>query len=204
MKRMGNETRERLRRLFGPTIEALLRAANGEWRGIILIGLRTGMPLDVIARLRWNSIDRRRNLIRLGCGTRPVAGHVRVSPLLRRVLTSLPASHISGAPLFPNAATQTFGALHSEFKRLAIEAGAKRWSFDAVRLCVSLNLPKNKPGLAESLDSMRSDTVGADCAGSEYRATSDSTQFAETGKTLVQRHSELRKRKAASIPSGAA
>jgi len=40
-----------------PEIKRLLRAAHGEWRGLILFGLYTGQRLGDIARLTWQNID---------------------------------------------------------------------------------------------------------------------------------------------------
>jgi integrase len=51
------------RPLPSATLEALLRVAEGEWHGIILMWWRTGQRLNDIARLRRSSTDLHRNLI---------------------------------------------------------------------------------------------------------------------------------------------
>jgi len=38
-------------------LQALLRVAKGEWRGLILVGLYTGARLGDCARLRWGNVD---------------------------------------------------------------------------------------------------------------------------------------------------
>lgn len=38
-------------------VRALLRVADGEWRGLILLGLYTGLRLGDVARLQWKDVD---------------------------------------------------------------------------------------------------------------------------------------------------
>jgi len=38
-------------------LQSLIRAADGEWKGVILFGLYTGQRLGDIVRLRWSNID---------------------------------------------------------------------------------------------------------------------------------------------------
>ena len=151
MKRTRRGSRDALRPLLNPSIEALLRAAEGDWRGIILMGLGTGRRLNDIARLRWDAIDLRYSLIRFNpAESAPGAEQVRLSPALRRFITTLPKPLIPDALLFPRSAKQPLGLLQQEFRQTAVKAGLKRWTFDAVRLCFGLGLPQLDP-LATSL-----------------------------------------------------
>lgn len=147
MKRTHKGSRDTLRRLLNPMIEALLRAAEGEWRGIILIGLGTGRRLNDIAQLRRDAIDLRHGLIRFDLAE-PALGaeQVRLSPALRRFITMLPKPLTPDALLFPRSAKQTVGLLQQEFRQTATRAGLTRWTFDAVRLCCGLGLPQLDPG----------------------------------------------------------
>ncbi len=50
---------------FSPAqISRLLRAAEGDWRGAILLGYYTGARLGDVANMRWNAVDLDKRLIR--------------------------------------------------------------------------------------------------------------------------------------------
>jgi integrase len=84
MKKTRTRFPSSLRRpLPSAAIEALLRVAQGEWHGIILMGWRTGQRLNGIARLRWSSIDLRRNLINFRVAKLNSRAEVPLAPSLR-------------------------------------------------------------------------------------------------------------------------
>ena len=138
------KTRPRLRSsrrrpLPSATIEALLRVARWEWHGIILMGWRTGQRLNDIARLRWSSIDLRRNLIRFHVAKLSCRAEVPLAPSLRDCLTKLPRPLDPDDPLFPGAAKQSLPSMKREFLGLAAGVGVGIESFDALRLSFLLD-----------------------------------------------------------------
>src|SRR5271166_2420754 len=84
-------------------VQALLSAADTEWRSMILFGLYTGQRIGDICRLTWDHIDLERDEIRLvtqKTGTRLI---IPIAPTLRAHLESMPSSDTPGAPLHPSA-----------------------------------------------------------------------------------------------------
>lgn len=84
-------------------LRRILRAANDEWKGMILFGIYTGLRLGDIAGLTWRNIDLIQGEISL---TTTKTGREQVLPLakpLLRLLEKLPTGDDPEAPLFPTA-----------------------------------------------------------------------------------------------------
>lgn len=107
-------------------VSALLAAALGEWRTMVLVGYYTGARLGDCARMRWENV-------RLDAGVidyqpqKKAANNGRVvipiHPKLRAHLDSLPRT---GAFLCPSLAAMNAGGrngLSAEFKRTMVAAG---------------------------------------------------------------------------------
>jgi integrase len=107
-----------------PEIKRLLRAAHGEWRGLILFGLYTGQRLGDIARLTWQNIDLDRS--ELAIVTRKTKRRVQIpiaAPLQAFVLDRMGAGEPK-QPLFPRAnATKRVSTLSNQFYAILADAG---------------------------------------------------------------------------------
>lgn len=87
--------------------ERLVKAANGEWRTMILVALRTGLRIGELRALRWQDVDLvagrlvvRLNVVNGIVGT-PKSGHAREIALGNEVRTALKAHrHLRGPLVF--------------------------------------------------------------------------------------------------------
>jgi integrase len=107
-----------------PEIRRILRAAHGEWRGLILFGLYTGQRLGDLAALTWQNVDLARR--ELGFVSRKTKRR-QLIPLarpLRKFLETSEASDDPKQPLFPKASTaKRSGALSNQFHDILSDAG---------------------------------------------------------------------------------
>jgi integrase len=109
-------------------LQAVLRVASKEWRGIILAGLYTGQRLKDVASLTWSNVDMERGEIRLSTSK---TGRQQVLPIakpLRAYLSELEASDDPQAALFPDSyplANRPGGtaALSGQFYGVLVSAG---------------------------------------------------------------------------------
>ncbi len=84
-------------------LKKILKHADGEWRGLVLFGLYTGQRLKDIARLTWDSVDIEEQEIELVTGKTGRRMQLPMAAPLLTHLSSLPASDVPNAPLFPDA-----------------------------------------------------------------------------------------------------
>ncbi len=111
-----------------PELKRVLAAANDEWRGMILVGLYTGLRLSNIATLTWANIDLPNQEICIATGK---TGRQIILPLVKPLLRHvemLPALDDPNAPLFPAAfasrqRSQYTGTLSNQFYRILVAAG---------------------------------------------------------------------------------
>jgi integrase len=106
------------RATFTPAqITKLVRAANGDWRGAILLGYYTGARLGDVANMRWGAIDWRNKVIRFTASKtkRPVA--IPLHRDLERAL--LKNAGIGKAAMFPSLAGKGTGGKHGLSGRFA-------------------------------------------------------------------------------------
>ena len=109
-----------------PQVAKLVRAADAEWRGAILLGYYTGARLGDVANMRWEAVDWRNKVIRFTPGKtkRPV-----VIPLhgdLEREL--LERAGIGKTPMFAALAGRDTGGRHGlsgRFAAIMDKAGIK-------------------------------------------------------------------------------
>ncbi len=119
-------------------LQAVLREASQEWRGMVLAGLYTGQRLKDIASLTWANVEIERGEIRLVTSK---TGRSQIIPLakpLRAYLAELPASDNPRAPLFPSA-----------YPLAMRSGGTAMLSQQFYELLVSANLAKERPGKDE-------------------------------------------------------
>lgn len=111
-----------------PELRRVLDAANEEWRGMILVGLYTGLRLSDVATLTWSNVDLQAGELAVTTGK---TGRRQVLPLakpLLRHLEGLPAGDNPEAPLFPEAyaarqRSQYGGTLSNQFRGVLVSAG---------------------------------------------------------------------------------
>jgi len=113
----------------------LLRVADNEWRGMILLGYQTGIRLSDAANLTWANVDLLNRI--LVFRARKTAGRIRsgqkdsvvyMHPDLMTHFESLPASDDPNAPIFPSLYRRTPGSqggLSNAFGRLMGLAGIR-------------------------------------------------------------------------------
>ena len=95
--------------------QRLLDAADGEWRTMILVALRTGLRFGELLALRWQDVDLvagrivvRQNWVNGALGT-PKSGHSREIPLGEEVLKALNSHrHLRGPLVFSTMAGEVF------------------------------------------------------------------------------------------------
>jgi integrase len=109
-------------------LKLILKTANEQWRGMILVGLYTGLRLSDIAGLTWLNIDLANAGVNVVTGK---TGRRQILPLAKpvmRYLEQLPSSDDPSAPLFPDAykarrRNQNTGMLSNQFYEILTAAG---------------------------------------------------------------------------------
>ena len=113
------------------TIEELrkiLDVVNEEWKGMILVGLYTGLRLGDVAQLTWANLDLQREELTV----RTIkTGRRQILPLAKPLMNfvgQLPVDDNPESPLFPEAAaikqrTPKTGTLSNQFHRILVAAG---------------------------------------------------------------------------------
>ena len=88
-------------------VSKLVRAADGDWRGAILLGYYTGARLSDVANMRWNAIDWSNKIIRFTPSKTKKPVTIPLHPHLEREL--LKNAGIGNAPMFPSLAGKGTG-----------------------------------------------------------------------------------------------
>jgi integrase len=113
---------ERARQPF--TIEqvrAILKAAQGDWRGAIMVALYTGARLQDVANMRWGSVDLENKWISFRASKTKQRIKLPMHNTLHDFLLELPAPDSDKAFLFPSLAGKGTGGrsgLSMAFKRI--------------------------------------------------------------------------------------
>jgi integrase len=111
-----------------PQIKALLRAAQGDWRGTIMLALYTGMRMKDAANLRWESVDLQNKLISFKASKTRQRIKIPMHDALRDFLLELPAPDSGKAFLFSSLAGKSTGGksgLSMAFSRLMERANVR-------------------------------------------------------------------------------
>jgi integrase len=111
--------------VFSPEqVSALVKAATGDWKGLILTAFYVGARLGDCVKLRWRNVDLVSEIKTLrfeqGKTGREIVSVIH--PALEDYLLSLPAAKSDDAFLFPSLAQCKTNALSMEFRRLMLRA----------------------------------------------------------------------------------
>ncbi len=118
-----------IRRPFTPAeLKAIFAAADVEWRGMILMGLYTGLRLGDIAMMTWQEIDLQEREITIKTTK---TGRIQVTPLtgpVLKYLSALPKVTDLAVPVFPDAhgvkvRNPHGGLLSNQFYKIMTAAG---------------------------------------------------------------------------------
>src|SRR5260370_24913468 len=109
-------------------VSALLKTAEGDWKGLILLAFYSGQRLLDCATLRWRSIDLVSEIKTIRFAVRKTGAEVVsvVHPALEDYLLSLPAAKSDDAFLFPSLAQHTASVLSQRFGELMEQAHIER------------------------------------------------------------------------------
>lgn len=102
-------------------IKALLRHAEGDWKGVIMVTLYSGMRLKDVANLRWESVDLQNKWISFKAGKTRQRIKIPMHDTLHDSLLELPSPDSGKEFLFPSLAgksTSGKSGLSQMFKRL--------------------------------------------------------------------------------------
>ena len=116
----------------------ILKAANDEWRGMILFGIYTGLRLSDLATLTWLNVDLQRQEISLETAK---TGRRQILPLAKPVvdyLEKLTTGDKPDQPIFPEVygarqRSQYGGTLSNQFYQILVSAGlAKKRTHESI------------------------------------------------------------------------
>jgi integrase len=102
-------------------VSALVSAADGDWKGVILVGFYSGMRLNDACNLRWREIDLVSAIKTITYEPRKTGGQVTVvvHPVLEDYLLSLPAPDNDEAFVFPSLAQRkSVSPLSKAFRKI--------------------------------------------------------------------------------------
>jgi len=106
-------------------VSALLRNANDQWKGLILVAFYTGQRLGDCAALRWRNVDLVRKTIRFQSGKTGQEVEVPTHVALEDYLLDLPTAKSDDEFLFPSLAEQaerSVSPLSKQFRKLMKKA----------------------------------------------------------------------------------
>lgn len=106
-------------------VEKLIAAAEGDWKGAILAGYRTGLRLRDVTELRWESVDFKTSFLRVKTRKTGAVVMIPLHPELDEWLREQTRG-IGKAPVFPTLAGKTGGGksgLSMKFRGIMERAG---------------------------------------------------------------------------------
>jgi integrase len=129
-------------------VSALLKAAQGDWKGLIMIAFYSGQRLLDCANLRWRDVDLLSDIKTIRFHVRKTGAEVVtvVHSALEDYLLSLPAAKSDEEFLFPTLAKRDASTLSNQFTRLLKQTNIER----------SLIRERNKAGRSVSALSFHS------------------------------------------------
>jgi integrase len=109
-------------------IAALLKAAEGDWRGLILLAFYTGQRLLDCANLRWRDVDLVSDIKTICFQVRKTGAEIVtvVHPALEDYLLSLPTAKSDDEYIFPTLAGRKASPLSKQFGELIALANIDR------------------------------------------------------------------------------
>jgi len=115
--------------VFSPEqVAALLKAADGDWRGLILVGFYTGQRLADCSNLRWRDVDLVSDIKTIRFQVRKTGAEIIavVHPALEDYLLSLPTAKSDDEYIFPTLAERASSTLSTQFVELLAQANIER------------------------------------------------------------------------------
>jgi integrase len=119
-----NDFKKKLEENYLFEVSKLIRAADGDWPGAILLAYYTGARLGDVANMQWNAIDWRNKLIRFTPSKTKKPVTVPLHPQLERELVKKPG--IGKTPMFASLAGKGTGGrfgLSGRFAAIMEKAG---------------------------------------------------------------------------------
>jgi integrase len=112
------------KQVFTPEqVSALVKTAEGDWKGLILVAFYTGARLNDCANLRWRDLDLvSHKTIRFEEGKSGGEVVTVIHPALEDYILSLPAPKSDDAFLFPSLARRNVSPLSKYFRAIMEEA----------------------------------------------------------------------------------
>jgi integrase len=107
-------------------VTRLFKAAQGDWKGVILAGYYTGARLQDVTNLKWSNVDLVKRLITFKAGKTNTKVVVTIHPDLEDHLLSPKMTDDPQAPVFPEVAGKAGpgrNGLSMTFKRIMLAAG---------------------------------------------------------------------------------
>lgn len=101
-------------------VSALVKAAEGDWRGLVLVAFYTGARLNDCANLRWHDIDLVSEIktIRFQPGKGGTEVVTVIHAALEDYLLALPTAKSDEAFLFPSLAQRNVSPLSKQFRKI--------------------------------------------------------------------------------------
>jgi integrase len=90
-------------------VKAIIKAADGDWRGAIMVALYTGARLQDVADMRWESVDLQNKWISFRAGKTQQRLKLPMHEALHEFLLALPAPDSGKVFLFPSLAGRQTG-----------------------------------------------------------------------------------------------
>lgn len=106
-------------------IQAVLRTAMGEWKGMTLLGIYTGQRLGDVRSMTWEQVDLQKKVLRLSTGKVGLRVVIPLAPPLFDYLAGL--EHRQG-PIHPDAAVRSVGTLSNQFVAILEKIGIREKS----------------------------------------------------------------------------
>jgi integrase len=123
LENLGERSEER--DAFTPTqVSKLVQAAEGDWKGAILLGYYTGARLSDVANMQWSAIDWQKKTLQFSPRKTRKPLTIPLHPELERELRKNPG--IGKAPIFPTLAGKVTGGrfgLSGRFAAIMEKAG---------------------------------------------------------------------------------
>lgn len=104
-------------------LQALLEAADAEWRAAILMAVCYGPRRSDLCGLRWSNIDQAAGVIQFRTSKTGKPILLPIIDPVENALESLPCADHPGAHVFPSLGSMTGGAISNSFRSVMVKAG---------------------------------------------------------------------------------
>jgi integrase len=115
--------------VFSPEqVAALIKTADGDWRGLIMVAFYTGQRLLDCANLRWRDVDLVSDIKTIHFQVRKTGAEIVtvIHPALEDHLLSLPTPKSDDEYIFPTLAGRRASLLSKQFRELMDQAHIER------------------------------------------------------------------------------